>query len=134
MTTFARSHAHPLVPPAVRERTPGGGMCVCANERLRYVVTLETDSPRPHLAKYLKRVLREERLTCIHVQQQFSPATPGVLASQPRSDDSPAGVSKIINSLPKVSADVVLRSRGQTRGRCLKSNSRERHTLTRGMM
>jgi hypothetical protein len=36
--------------------------------RLRYVVTLETAHQRPHLARYLKRVAREERLRCVDVR------------------------------------------------------------------
>lgn len=34
----------------------------------RFVVTLETESPRPNLARFLKRVLRQERLRCIDVR------------------------------------------------------------------
>ena len=47
----------------------------------RYHVILEGE-PRPHLARFLKRVLREEKLACVEVRE--------ITADAPERTDAPA--------------------------------------------
>ena len=69
-----------------------------------FVVTLVTDQPRPHLARYLKRVAREERLTCTDLRRVRIGSDRRRIGAAPRSRFSPtAPASVAVQGVPESS-------------------------------